>query len=62
MTLCALVMYWSDCTAEREEYSFGDLDSSTAMVHIDGRPFLWVIEKILNLAPNLKMHQFDRGV
>ncbi len=38
----------------REHHSFGNLDNHTTMVHIDGHPFLWAVEKILASAPNLK--------
>ncbi len=38
----------------RDHFSFSNLDNHTTMVHIDGCPFLWAIEKIINLAPNLK--------
>lgn len=38
----------------REDTTFRNLDDKTTMVHIDGLPLLWAIEKILDLAPNLE--------
>lgn len=37
----------------RHHHSFNDLDVSTRVVHINGYPHLWAIERILERAPNV---------
>ena len=39
----------------REDSSFEALDARTYFVHIDGHPFVWAIEKILERAPKLQV-------
>lgn len=39
----------------RQDPTFQALDDKTQFVHVDGHPFVWAIEKILELAPNLKV-------
>ena len=38
----------------KQGYSFTNLNENTKIVHIDGHLFVWALEKILSLAPNLK--------
>lgn len=38
----------------RDHHSFNRLDDKTSFVHINGHPFLWAIEVILDLCPNLR--------
>lgn len=39
----------------RNHHSFNDLDVHTRVVHINGHPFLWAIQKILERAPNVSV-------
>lgn len=39
----------------RRHHSFNDLDARTRVVHINGHPYLWAIQKILERAPNVSV-------
>ncbi|MFH0969141.1 MAG: sigma factor-like helix-turn-helix DNA-binding protein [Patescibacteria group bacterium] len=41
----------------RNHGNFQSLNENTVLVHIDGYPFLWIIEKIIELAPNVEIIQ-----